>query len=77
MECSANDSDEIWTPLSLPLRNSITLGAKNGLQIWTADTRLLEVGLVDCSIAVSLLLPTDEKLDVRVEERRYGERRAD
>jgi hypothetical protein len=70
-------SDELWTPLSLPLRISITLGAKNGLQIWTADTRLLEVGLVDCSIIVSLLLPTDERLDVRVEERWYGERRAD
>jgi hypothetical protein len=70
-------SGELWTPLSLPLRINVTLGAKNGLQIWTADTRLLDVGLVDCSIVVSLLLPTDEKLDVRVEERRYGERRAD
>jgi hypothetical protein len=70
-------SDELWTPLSLPLRIAITLGAKNGLQIWTADTRLLEVGLVDCSIIVTLLLPTDERLDVRVEERWYAERRAD
>jgi hypothetical protein len=70
-------SDELWTPLSLPLRISITLGAKNGLLVWTADTRLLEVGLVDCSIIVTLLLPTDEKLDVRVEERLYAERRAD
>jgi hypothetical protein len=69
-------SDELWTPLSLPLRISVTLGAKNSLQIWTADTRLLEVGLVDCSIIVSLLLPTDERLDVRVEERSYAERRA-
>src|SRR5260221_12290225 len=68
---------ELWTPLSLPLRISITLGAKNELQVWTADTRLLEVGLVDCSIIVSLLLPTDERLDVRVEERWYGDRRAD
>ncbi len=70
-------SDELWTPLSLPLRISITLGAKNGLQIWTADTQLFDVGLVDCSVIVSLLLPTDEKLDVRVEERWYGGRRAD
>ena len=65
-------SGELWTPLSLPLWISITLGAKNDLQIWSADTRLLEVELVDCGIAVSLLLPTDEKLNVRVEERRYG-----
>src|SRR5689334_19091102 len=65
-------SDELWTPLSLPLRISITLGAKNRLQIWTADTRLLDVGLADTSIIVSLLLPTDERLDVRVEERWYG-----
>jgi hypothetical protein len=70
-------TDELWTPLSLPLRISVTLGAKNGLQIWTAGTRLLDVGLVDCSITVSLLLPTDEKLDVRVEERWYGDRRVE
>ncbi len=71
------DSGELWTPLSLPLRISVTVGAKNSLQVWTADTRLLEVGLVDCSITTSLLLPTDEILDVRVEERWYGDRRAD
>src|SRR6516225_7268084 len=53
-------SDELWTPLSLPLRISITLGAKNGLQIWTANSCMLKVELADPSLQVSLLLPTEE-----------------
>lgn len=70
-------SEELWTPLSLPLRIWITLGVKNNLQIWMANTRLLEIGPVDSSVIISLLLPTDERLDVHVEERLNGERRVD
>ena len=62
---------EVWTPRSLPLQISVTLGAKNGVQVWTAETRLLEVGLADVGIHVSLLLPTDETLTVEVRERIY------
>ncbi len=53
-------TEELWTPLSLPLFILIQLGAKNVLRVWTTNTQLLEVGLVDVSIYVSLLLPTDE-----------------
>ena len=67
-------SPELWTPRSLPLRISITLGAKNGLQVWSVETPLLEIGPVDAGVTVSLVLPTDETLDIRVEQRRYAAR---
>jgi hypothetical protein len=38
---------------------------------------LLDVRAADVGIDVSLLLPTDEVLWVRVEERRYGSRDVD
>ena len=70
-------SEEVWTPRSLSLFISITLGAKNGLDVWTADTRPLQVHHADVWTDVSLLLPTEEVLRVRVEERRYGALRAE
>jgi hypothetical protein len=70
-------TSDLWTPLSLPLRIEITLGLKNGLQVWSESTRLLDVRAADVGIDVSLLLPTDEVLWVRVEERRYGSRDVD
>ena len=70
-------SQEVWTPRSLPLRVDIRLGAKNGLDVWSAATRLLEVGLADLGIHVSLLLPTDETLSIRVRQYERGQRAAD
>ena len=67
----------MWTPGSLPLRVSVTLGAKNGLDVWSAGTRLLELRPADTWLDVSLLLPTEEVLRIRVEERSYGARRAE
>jgi hypothetical protein len=63
-------SDELWTPLGFPLRVSVTIGPKNSLQVLSAQTKLLEIGIVDLSIYAELWLPTDEKLTVWTEERR-------
>ena len=52
------------------MRVSVTIGPKNPLQVWSAQTKLLEVGIVDLSIYEELWLPTDEKLTVWMEERR-------
>jgi hypothetical protein len=60
---------EFWTPLSIPLVVTATLGAKNGLQIWSVKTKLLEVGLADMRIDVSLRLPSEEVLHARIEQR--------
>jgi hypothetical protein len=73
----SHDSGEVWTPLSLPLHVFIRLGAKNGLKVWSVKTRLLEVGLADYGIQVSLLLPTEEVLRIRVEQRGYRNRAAE
>jgi hypothetical protein len=63
-------SDELWTPLGIPLRVSVTIGPKNSLQVWSVQTKLLEVGIVDLTIHVELWLPTDERLRVWTEESR-------
>ncbi len=60
---------EVWTPRSLPLRIQVTLGAKNGLRVMTANTLLLELFMADLGTDVALLLPIEELLRVRVEPR--------
>jgi hypothetical protein len=65
-------SDQLWTPQGFPLSLSVTIGPKNSLQVWSAQTRLLEIGIVDLSIYAELWLPTDEKLTVWTEERRVA-----
>ena len=61
---------EFWTPLSIPLRVSIALGARNGLQVWSADVKLLDVAMTDMGLDASLRLPSDEVVRVSLEQRR-------
>jgi hypothetical protein len=67
----------VSTPLGLPLRVFVRLGAKNGLEVWSADARLLYVFPADLGMEVSLLLPTDESLCIRVRQYDRGQRPAD
>lgn len=71
------DSDEVWTPLSLPLRVSVHAGYKSGLQVWTAQTKLVQAAVPSPLVEVELLLPSDEMLYISVRHAIAGDQDTD
>ena len=68
-------SAELWTPMSFPLRLRLALFYNTGFEVWSADTKLLQLDSPDRWMSVRLWLPTDEFLDVTiVSQQRYDRR---